>query len=136
MRTCLSSQLRSLSGKQGTTSLGKSTELPRPQRGSPQQWGKNKIVDMMTKRIGQLTGALVGIELEAMGGWSVLCQNAQYLEIRSGNFRIGLDFSKGGLDAHGLPHIDVYNGYVQKANKMFGGSRFALFLEGFQAGLF
>ena len=35
MRTCLSSQLCSMSGKQGTTSLGRTEELPSPQRGSP-----------------------------------------------------------------------------------------------------
>ena len=39
MRTCLSSQLRRLSGKQGTTSLGRAEELPRPQRGSPSYVG-------------------------------------------------------------------------------------------------
>jgi len=51
MRTCLSSQLRSLSGKQGTASLGKTEELPRPQRGLP------------------IFGSLGGSAGEAAGGW-------------------------------------------------------------------
>ena len=56
MRTCLSSQLRSMSGKQGTTSLGRTEDLPRPHRGSPMGDGATaqQYIDDAERSLGAL----------------------------------------------------------------------------------
>ena len=58
MRTCLSSQLRSMSGKQGTTSLGRTEELPSPQRGSPFGEDFMEGFDMLGSLLSEMKGKL------------------------------------------------------------------------------
>lgn len=91
-----------------------------------QQWAKDKILDMMTKRIGQVCGSLISAEPELIICGATTSNGYMYFGIEK--WRIGIDFRSKGVGAHGLSHIDIFDGYAQKANKIFEGSRLPLFL--------
>ncbi|MBV6457231.1 MAG: hypothetical protein HONBIEJF_00338 [Fimbriimonadaceae bacterium] len=95
-----------------------------------ENWAKDKILDMMAKKFGQIVGKMVGAEFELVN-WQFDANGYLWLGDKN-NSRMGIDFGDYGVGKHGTPHIDLYDKYASQAQKLYGKTRFALFIEGFK----
>jgi hypothetical protein len=98
-----------------------------------EKWGQEKVIDAITYEIGEIVGAILGIEADSYFDCAQVDPNG-YLWLGRSNGkggRLGVDFGPYGVGQHGGPHIDVYDNWVQK----LGASRAMLFAQGVMEGL-